>query len=72
MENDRIITLVNEVELQSGNKIIFYTEGSYTMALNPLFIEYLPYVYAEEKGDYKMVRDNGESMNIYRKIIFQE
>ena len=57
MENDRIITLVNEVELQSGNKIIFYTEGSYTMALNPLFIEYLPYVYAEEKGDYKMVRD---------------
>ena len=27
------------------------------MALNPLFIEYLPYVYAEEKGDYKMVRD---------------
>lgn len=57
MENDRIIKLEDEYELQTGDKIIYHTEGSYTMCFNPLFIEYLPYVYAEERGEYTIVRD---------------
>lgn len=57
MENDRIIKLEDEPELTAGDKIIYHTEGSYTMCFNSLFIEYLPYVYAEEKEHFKMVRD---------------
>ena len=57
MENDRIMTVENESELQAGDKIVYYIEGSYSMCFNSLFIEYLPYVYAEENGSYKLVRD---------------
>lgn len=57
MENDRIIELEDEFKLNVGDKVIYHIEGSYTMCFNSLFIEYLPYVYAEEKGDCKMVRD---------------
>lgn len=57
MENDRIMTLEDEYELKVGDRIIYHTEGSYTMCFNSLFIKYLPYVYAEENENYKMVRE---------------
>ena len=47
MEYDRLFKLENETELVPGDRIIYDTAGGYTMCLTPLFIRYLPPVYAE-------------------------
>lgn len=72
MENDRIIKLENEYELQADDRIVYHIEGSYTMCFNSLFIEYLPYVYAKEKDDYKIVRDKWSIDEYLQKNYYQE
>ena len=47
MEYDRLFELENEPVLMPGDRIIYDLAGGYTMCLTPLFIRYLPAVYAE-------------------------
>lgn len=47
MEYDRLFKLENEAVLMPGDRIIYDLAGGYTMCLTPLFIRYLPAVYAE-------------------------
>lgn len=57
MENDRLIKLIETMELSIGDKLIFKKVGSYTMCLSPLFIEYFPIVYLKnEKEEYICIR----------------
>lgn len=56
MDRDRLMVLLNEKELKRGDQIVFDKVGAYTMALNPLFIQYFPAVYVLENGGMKEVR----------------
>ena len=57
MENDRFTELANKQELSVGDVIRFHVVGSYTMCFTPLFIQYLPRVYAASGDKYKLVRE---------------
>ena len=57
MECDRLFTMENLPELQTGDQIIYENVGGYTISLNPLFIQYFPAVYVR----------NGEQMTEVRK-----
>lgn len=46
LDNDRLMTLESAPRLGEGDRIIYHKVGSYTMTFNPLFIQYLPRVYA--------------------------
>ena len=57
MECDRLFTMENLPELQTGDQIIYENVGGYTISLNPLFIQYFPAVYVH----------NGEHMTEVRR-----
>lgn len=57
MDTDRIIIMHNEKELFINDKVIFNNVGSYTMSLNPLFIDFFPKVYVYNGESYKCVRE---------------
>lgn len=57
MENDRIMEFHNGPELVPGDHITYHVVGSYTMCFNSLFIRYLPVVYCQENGTYRIVRN---------------
>ena len=40
------MTLTDAPRLREGDRIVYHKVGSYTMTFNPLFIQYLPRVYA--------------------------
>ncbi|MDO5094265.1 MAG: hypothetical protein Q4D79_12785 [Propionibacteriaceae bacterium] len=46
LDNDRLMVLQEAPRLTEGDRIVYHTVGSYTMTFNPLFIQYLPRVYA--------------------------
>lgn len=57
MENDRLMTLTDEQEVLQTDRILYRIVGSYTMALQPLFIEYFPTVYTKKKNEYELIRE---------------
>ena len=57
MENDILQELLDENEIEPGDKIIFKNVGSYTMTLSPLFIEYFPKVIAKKANEYFVIRE---------------
>lgn len=57
MDIDRLMVLYNENEFLVNDKIIFEKTGAYTMSLNPLFIDYFPYVYVFDDNSYECVRE---------------
>ena len=46
LDNDRLMTLTDAPRLREGDRIVYHKVGSYTMTFDPLFIQYLPRVYA--------------------------
>lgn len=63
MECDRLFTMENLPELQTGDQIIYENVGGYTISLNPLFIQYFPAVY---------VRNGEQMMEVRRKWTAKE
>ncbi|WP_022869704.1 type III PLP-dependent enzyme domain-containing protein [Yaniella halotolerans] len=56
VEGDRLVTLKDQPVLQVDDRVVFYKVGAYTLALQPLFIEYLPAVYARTEDELTLVR----------------
>lgn len=57
LDNDRLMTLTHAPTLSEGDQVIYRRVGSYTMAFNPLFINFLPAVYARRlDGSLQLVR----------------
>jgi diaminopimelate decarboxylase len=56
IEEDRITKLSDSPRVAIGDRLIFSNVGAYTMTLTPMFIRYIPRVYAIENGEYKLVR----------------
>lgn len=57
MEHDRLIKLHDEIELETGDLLLFNNIGSYTMCFSPLFIEYFPVVYVKSENAFTIVRE---------------
>lgn len=58
LENDRIFEIQsNSQKIFSGDRIMLYDVGAYTMALSPNFIRFNPNVYVDKgNGEYVLVR----------------
>ncbi|MGO1183384.1 MAG: hypothetical protein ACTHZ5_14020 [Micrococcaceae bacterium] len=56
MEDDRITKLHDQQELERDDRLIFGKVGAYTMCFQPMFIEYLPAVYARQGDALGLVR----------------
>lgn len=57
LEYDRMYVLENRPRLSVGDRIVYHNVGSYTMCLTPMFIRYIPNIYAFESGNYSLVRE---------------
>ena len=57
LEYDRLFALEDKPRLSVGDRILYHNVGAYTMCLTPMFIRYIPRIYAFQKGKYKLVRE---------------
>jgi len=57
MDLDRLMVLKDHAALAVGDRIVFNRVGSYTMSLNPLFINLFPVVYIKENNDIYVGRE---------------
>lgn len=58
LEFDRLFTIKQAPELVVGDIVLYHNVGAYTMCLTPLFIRYIPNVYAcDANGNVKLVRN---------------
>ena len=69
LEYDRLFTLSNKPLLNVGDKIVFHNVGAYTMCLTPMFIRYIPNIYAYDNGEYKLVREKWTAKEYIQKSI---
>lgn len=49
VEGDRLFTLIDQPELQEGDKIIYHKIGAYTYTSASQFIKFLPSIYVEDE-----------------------
>ena len=57
IEKDRIVITEKCKEIHIGDYIEFNNVGAYSIALSPLFIQYYPAIYVEEKDKLILVRE---------------
>lgn len=71
LEYDRLFTLENKPLLSVGDCILYHNVGAYTMCLTPMFIRYLPNIYAFEDDGFKLVREKWTASEYVLKSIFK-
>lgn len=71
LEYDRLFTLTDKPLLNVGDRIVYHNVGAYTMCLTPMFIRYIPNIYALEKGEYKLVREKWTAKEYILKSIIK-
>lgn len=57
LEYDRLFTLENKPLLNVGDRIKYKNVGAYTMCLTPMFIRYIPNIYAKKGNEYFLIRE---------------
>ncbi len=72
LEYDRLFTLENKPLLSVGDRILYHNVGAYTMCLTPMFIRYLPNIYAVEDDGFKLVRETWTAGEYVLKSIIKE
>lgn len=71
LEYDRLFVLTDKPLLNIGDRIVYHNVGAYTMCLSPMFIRYIPNIYAMEKGEYKLVREKWTAKEYIQKAIIK-
>ena len=71
LEYDRLFTLVDKPLLCVGDRIVFHNVGAYTMCLTPMFIRYVPNIYALENEECKLVREKWTANEYIQKTIIK-
>lgn len=69
LEQDRLFTIKNQPLMKAGDRILYKNVGAYTMTLSPLFIRYLPRVYAWDGSVYRLVREKWTAKEYLNKSI---
>ena len=64
LEYDKLFSIVNEPEIEIGDKIVYYNVGAYTMTLSPLFIRFFPKVYLLTPLGYEEIRQEWKADNL--------
>ena len=57
LEYDRLFAIVDEPLLSVGDRILYKNVGAYTMCLTPMFIRYIPNIYAKDVDGYRLIRE---------------
>ena len=71
LEYDRLFTLVDKPLLNIGDRIVYHNVGAYTMCLTPMFIRYIPNIYALEEEKCKLVREKWTAKEYIQKSIIK-
>ncbi len=71
LEYDRLFTLSDKPLLEVGDRIVYHNVGAYTLCLSPMFIRYLPNIYALKHGRYKLVREKWTAREVLQKSILK-
>lgn len=71
LEYDRLLTLSDKPLLEVGDRIVYHNVGAYTLCLSPMFIRYLPNIYALKQGRYKLVREKWTAREVLQKSILK-
>ena len=69
LEYDRLFSLSGKPLLEIGDRIAYHNVGAYTMCLTPMFIRYLPNIYAMEHGHCKLVREKWTAREFLQKSV---
>lgn len=67
LEYDRLFTLKNKPLLNVGDRIKYRNVGAYTMCLTPMFIRYIPHIYAKDNGNYFLIREKWTAQDYIHK-----
>lgn len=71
LEYDRLFSLNGKQLLNVGDRILYKNVGAYTMCLTPMFIRYIPNIYAYENGEYRLVREKWTANEYIEKSIIK-
>ena len=71
LEYDRLFTLKDAPLLSVGDRILYKNVGAYTMCLTPMFIRYIPKVYAWDGSEYKLIREKWTANEYIQKSIIK-
>ena len=71
LEYDRLFTIKRKPLLRVGDKILYKNVGAYTMCLTPMFIRYIPNVYAWDGKEYTLVRSKWSAKEYLQKSIIK-
>ena len=71
LEYDRLFTIRQRPLLNVGDRILYKNVGAYTMCLTPMFIRYIPNVYAWEGEKYTLVRAKWTANEYIQKSIIE-
>lgn len=71
LEYDRLFSIRSMPLLAVGDRILYKNVGAYTMCLTPLFIRYIPNVYAKKDDSYKLVREKWTEREYIQKSKIQ-
>lgn len=67
LEYDRLFTLENKPLLNVGDRIKYKNVGAYTMCLTPMFIRYIPNIYAKNGDEYFLIREKWNAKDYIHK-----
>ena len=71
LEYDRLFTIIQSPLLNVGDRILYKNVGAYTMCLTPMFIRYIPNVYAWDGEKYTLVRAKWTANEYIQKSIIE-
>lgn len=71
LEYDRLFTIKQKPLLRVGDKILYKNVGAYTMCLTPMFIRYIPNVYAWDGEKYTLVRSKWSAKEYLQNSIIK-
>ena len=71
LEYDRLFTIEDKLLLKVGDRILYRNMGAYTMCLTPMFIRYIPKVYAWDGNEYTLIREKWTANEYIQKSIIE-
>ena len=70
LEYDRLFSFREKPLLKMRDRLLYKNVGAYTMCLTPLFIRYLPIVYAWDGREFKLIRERWTAREVIHKSIY--
>ena len=69
LEYDRLFSIKDSPLLSVGDRILYKNVGAYTFTLSPMFIRFIPTIYAKEENGYKLIREKWTVEEFIQKSI---